>query len=233
MEHPKPKSQKPALPFAIPSFLRGVLRSIEDPVNIIDREYRVLWANEVVLKHMGLGLDEVRGKRCYELYFSRARVCDSCPVREVFASSKPCVKEKWIADPRGAGHWREVHAYPVHDESGEVVSAVRIGFDITERKRRQSRRTRYIESLEKALKDVTAGLSRRSPLDDESRPSDLTDRELEVLGLMAEGLTNAQIARVLCVSPHTVKSHAVHIFNKLGVNDRTQAAVKAARLDLI
>lgn len=225
--------QRDSFPFSTSSLLTQVLQSIKDPVNVISRDFRVIWANRPVLKFMGLELDQVRGRLCYELYFRRTEVCDFCPVREVFASSKACVKEKWIPGPKGSGHWREVHAYPVCDEAGEVVSAIRIGFDITDRKRRQSQRTRYIESLEKALRDATAGLSRRSTEDDEPALSQLTDRELEVLGLMAEGLTNTEIARVLCVSPHTVKSHVVHIFNKLGVNDRTQAAVKAARLNLI
>jgi DNA-binding NarL/FixJ family response regulator len=50
---------------------------------------------------------------------------------------------------------------------------------------------------------------------------------------MAEGFTNPEISELLSISHHTVKSHVVHIFNKLGVNDRTQAAVWAARNRLI
>jgi len=63
--------------------------------------------------------------------------------------------------------------------------------------------------------------------------TDLTDREIEVLQLMAEGATNTEIAVILSISPHTVKSHVVHIFNKLGVNDRTQAAVWATRHGIV
>ena len=61
----------------------------------------------------------------------------------------------------------------------------------------------------------------------------LTDREKEVLGLVANGATNNEISEALCISPHTVKSHVIHIFNKLGVNDRTQAAVLAAQKNLL
>jgi PAS domain S-box-containing protein len=233
MEPTDLSSQKNLLPNELPRLLIAMLRGIEDPVNVISPDYRVIWANGHVLRHIGRRLDQVQGRLCYDLYFRRTEVCELCPVKEVFVSSKACVKEKWIPDPKGSGHWKEVHAYPIHDQSGKVVSAIRIGFDITDRKRRQSRRTRYIESLEKALRDVTAGRTQLKRGDDDSREFNLTDRELEVLGLMAEGMTNAEIARVLCVSPHTVKSHVVHIFNKLGVNDRTQAAVKAARLELI
>ena len=63
--------------------------------------------------------------------------------------------------------------------------------------------------------------------------SPLTGRESQVLRLIAGGLSNIEIAEVLSLSPHTVKSHVIHIFNKLGANDRTEAAIIAARLKLI
>ena len=61
----------------------------------------------------------------------------------------------------------------------------------------------------------------------------LTDRELEVLPLLASGLTNQEIARRLTISPGTVKHHVRHIVSKLGVSDRTQAAVRAVELGLL
>jgi len=61
----------------------------------------------------------------------------------------------------------------------------------------------------------------------------LTGRELEVLTLMAAGATNPEISEKLQISPHTVKTHVVHIYEKLGVNDRTQAAVLASKHNLI
>jgi DNA-binding NarL/FixJ family response regulator len=60
----------------------------------------------------------------------------------------------------------------------------------------------------------------------------LTQREVQVLRFITAGSTNTEIANRLGISPHTVKSHVVHIFNKLGVNDRTQAAVWATRYRL-
>jgi DNA-binding NarL/FixJ family response regulator len=57
----------------------------------------------------------------------------------------------------------------------------------------------------------------------------LTDRELEVLRLVATGLSNREIAPLLFISESTVKTHVEHIIAKLGVSDRVQAAVWAAR----
>jgi DNA-binding NarL/FixJ family response regulator len=57
----------------------------------------------------------------------------------------------------------------------------------------------------------------------------LTPRELEVLSLLCHGLSNKRIARELGLSEKTVKAHTGHIFSKLGVTDRTQAALVAVR----
>lgn len=59
----------------------------------------------------------------------------------------------------------------------------------------------------------------------------LTDREQEVLQLVAEGLTNKQIAQRLVISPATAKTHLARIMQKLGVSTRTQAAMLAGAAD--
>jgi len=61
----------------------------------------------------------------------------------------------------------------------------------------------------------------------------LSPREVQVLRLMAEGATNQEIAERLCIAPGTVKNHVTNILGKLGVGDRTQAALKARDLRLI
>lgn len=66
--------------------------------------------------------------------------------------------------------------------------------------------------------------SRRSPM---PRRDELTERELDVLRLVAEGMANKQIARKLGISERTVKAHLTSIFQRLGVSDRVQAALWA------
>jgi LuxR family maltose regulon positive regulatory protein len=61
----------------------------------------------------------------------------------------------------------------------------------------------------------------------------LSRRELELLGLIAEGLSNQDIAERLFLSPHTVKVHVRNIYAKLDVSSRTQAVARARALDLL
>lgn len=63
--------------------------------------------------------------------------------------------------------------------------------------------------------------------------SNLTQREYEVLKLVVDGQSNSQIAQTLTISEHTAKAHVCNIIQKLVVDDRTQAAVKALKEGLV
>ncbi len=61
----------------------------------------------------------------------------------------------------------------------------------------------------------------------------LSPREVDILGLLATGLSNKEIARRLGISPNTVKTHAARVYGKLGVTRRMQAVEQARRLAVI
>lgn len=63
--------------------------------------------------------------------------------------------------------------------------------------------------------------------------ANLTQREYEVLKLVVDGKSNNDIAKLLCISEHTAKAHVCNIIQKLVVDDRTQAAVKAIKEGLV
>jgi DNA-binding NarL/FixJ family response regulator len=65
------------------------------------------------------------------------------------------------------------------------------------------------------------------------RPEPLSERELDVLRLLARGRANKEIARELSIAEKTVKSHVSSILGKLGVQSRTQAALYAGRVGLV
>ena len=83
--------------------------------------------------------------------------------------------------------------------------------------------------------EATARLIRevRTPENAEALTEPLTERETEVLKLIARGMANKQIARNLFIGEKTVKTHVSNILLKLGVNSRTQAALHAARTGLV
>lgn len=63
--------------------------------------------------------------------------------------------------------------------------------------------------------------------------SELTIQERRVLSMVAQGFRNAKIATELVISTRTVETHLYHIFDKLGVSTRTQAAIYALQTDLM
>ena len=84
------------------------------------------------------------------------------------------------------------------------------------------------------LLESLAGAVRPGPSDEGPRSdSGLTSRELEVLRLVADGLTNQAIAEKLFVSDHTVHRHLANILNKLSVSSRAAAVAQAARRGLL
>lgn len=104
-------------------------------------------------------------------------------------------------------------------------------------------------SLRGAIRDALAGdlpidehlmrevlrrlAAERKPAVPEPPAEHLTAREVEVLGLLARGNTNREIAEELFIAPHTVKIHVEHILAKLKVSDRTQAAVRGIELGYV
>ena len=85
------------------------------------------------------------------------------------------------------------------------------------------------------LQDVLRRLESVEKTDEapEELVESLTAREMDILRLMVEGLTNQAIGDVLGLSAGTVKGYAQTVMHKLGTNDRTQAAVKAIRMGLV
>lgn len=96
----------------------------------------------------------------------------------------------------------------------------------------------FFEELEDAIRTVRAG-GRRIPgvvaerLAERVGGSDLTARELEVLGQIVRGRSNKEIAAAFRISEATVKSHINSILSKLGVADRTQAATTALQRGIV
>ena len=121
-------------------------------------------------------------------------------------------------------------------EDASVVGAVRagaIGYLLKDTR---------AEALCRAIKAAAAGQVQLTPqaaarlmhaVSAPESPEALTEREIEVLQLLARGESNKHIARGLHISEKTVKTHVSNIFSKLGVQSRIQAALYAVRVGLV
>lgn len=91
---------------------------------------------------------------------------------------------------------------------------------------------RLVQALERTVSGERMGMSNvtRSPRSEQT--NELSNREKEVLALLALGSTNRQIASELYLSVDTVKSHMRRLYSKLGVSNRTQAALRAEQYQL-
>ncbi|TCO26307.1 DNA-binding NarL/FixJ family response regulator [Kribbella steppae] len=131
----------------------------------------------------------------------------------------------------------EVVVLTTYSDDDSVLSALRAGA------RGYLTKDADAESIGRALQAAAAGQSimdaevqRRlveasaKPVD--AAPAGLTPREIEVLRLIADGLSNTEIARRLVVSEATVKTHINHLFAKADLRDRAQAVAYAYRLGL-
>lgn len=112
---------------------------------------------------------------------------------------------------------KETHS----DHIVQAIKTIRDGESIIDR-----------QTLRDSLRALSATTNMTSSVDNLDTPS-LTEQEVRILTLIAEGLTNSDIAETLTVSLNTVKTHVRNIFVKLGVSDRTQAAIWAIRRGLV
>ena len=125
--------------------------------------------------------------------------------------------------------------YPVFDRDNNIVSKITIDMDLADSLKLINQK---IELFETSMDEHRLSKDRKKQKslvlgEREGIIFKLSGRETEVIRLMAQGFTNKEISQILKISYHTVKSHVDHIFNKLGVSDRTLASVWAAQNELV
>jgi DNA-binding NarL/FixJ family response regulator len=129
----------------------------------------------------------------------------------------------------------------MHEDDGHLFAAIRSGAEAFAAKTIDlGELTRLIRHVARTDDDATTtafasarlldevrSIARRGAEDDDYSP--LSPREIEILGFVSQGLSNKEIASILCISDQTVKNNITSILRKLQVNDRTQAVIYALR----
>jgi DNA-binding CsgD family transcriptional regulator len=212
----------------------ALFSSIRAPFGIFDRDRKIVWINKSMAFIHRCDQENAIGKLCHVALKGCEHPCKECFLVKAIASGRTQVVEMGMDVPGSGWRWGEVQAYPVRDQNKNVSAVIIIVFETTASKRALQQQKNYTELLEKQLRGKENGSGQASLRNDDVILNvRLSRRESDVLRLVTEGYTNVQIAEVLDISAHTVKSHVNSLFNKLGVNDRTQAAVLAARNHLV
>ncbi len=107
-----------------------ILDSISEHVIYHDTEQRVLWANRAAAESVGAMPGELVGRYCYEIWHQRAEPCEDCPVIEAIRTGSPHEREGTRLD----GRIFFMRGYPFRDAKGEIIGAVEVTEEITERK---------------------------------------------------------------------------------------------------
>jgi PAS domain S-box-containing protein len=220
---------------------RDILKSIRIPLAIIDAEFRFLWLNQEMARIYQTQPEQATGKICYQLASGQAQPCHDCPVATVQKSGRREISQKY-KDFNGVRKYGEVSAFPVFGAGNKMVATLLMVIDITDKivvnmNDAYRQLAQWMPAVLRMAKLPPDAKVKEQPQEKDGQTGaasyGLTRRETHVLRLLAKGQSNTQIAARLEISSHTVKSHVIHIFNKLGVNDRIQAAVMATKQRII
>ncbi len=205
--------------------LLDVLGRTGDAMLAIDGEFSIIAWNGAATELLGYSPDEVLGRPCHEVLCWRDRcgnaVCDGrCPAAAV-------------GEPDEVIETREVLG---HSAGGETLWLSASTITPPAELREQCRLVHLVREvavpleLERVIVERLRNWSPTTGVED-GRLDVLTNREREVLNLLAEGLDGAAIAERLVLSPATVRNHIQHILARLDVHSRAEAVALALRRD--
>lgn len=119
------------------NLLEKIAHGIGEGILLLDLDFTIIWANNYILQHYGVALEQVKGRRCHEVTHNSATPCrpphDPCPILLYDVNSKPVPYEHVHLDREGSEEAVEVVVYPLKDENGDVYQYLHISRDISDR----------------------------------------------------------------------------------------------------
>jgi PAS domain S-box-containing protein len=202
-----------------------------------DKDRRIIFWNQAATEITGYTHEEIAGIPCHEVLKGRddqgELFCfEHCRIAAM-TLHKRAVKDYdiVISDKSGEVRWINLSTLTFRASGDELRVLVHLFRDVTKKKQSEQ----LISQLLKAAKALQNGRSLQvpPPLPNGQPVARLTDREREVLSLLAQGLSTNDIARSLSISPSTARNHVRNILQKLNVHSRLEAVVQAYKQGLV
>jgi PAS domain S-box-containing protein len=202
-----------------------------------DKDQRIIFWNQAAAHITGYTYEEVSGLPCYKVLEGhddqgRLFCFEHCRIAKAALRDK-AVKDYDVAISSKPGEVRWINlstlTFPANGDESKVL--LHLFRDVTRRKKSEQ----LISHMLKAAKDLQNGDSppASARIANGQPIADLTNREIEVLSLLAQGFSTDDIARSLSISPSTTRNHIRNILQKLQVHSRLEAVVQAYKQGLI
>ncbi len=218
-----------------PQEIKKLVESTSDAAFAVDRLGMIAAWNKGAEELFGLTAKEAVGRECGSVLKGVdecGAICSAnCTVRQTIERHRP-VRNFDLQVETPQGHkWCNVSVLAADDAQSTSVYSIHILREIDLRKRLEVLVRDFVSTETGLPADKTLELisSTRAPAKD----VDLTERELEILRLLARGLASVRIAGQLHVSPATVNNHVQHILKKLDAHTRLEAIRRAEHAGLI
>lgn len=215
--------------------LFDLLKNTADGAFVIDDEQRIVFWNDAARQMLGYTPEEVIGRPCYEILGGcdeRGRVfcCPRCYVAAAASAGKTIpTYDIAIRTKSGDLRWINISILTLRGPASSVL-IVHLFRDTTPHKKREQF---ILQLLEQAERLQAASFTPIPPPSPAAPAANLTGREMEILSLLAQGLSTGDIADTLSISLSTTRNHIQNILSKLGVHSRLEAVAYAFEHGLV
>ena len=167
-------------------FLQTALDGIQDCINIVDKDFKIIFMNETASQRAGKKRQLLLGNKCYAELWKESSPCESCVTGKVFETGKAQQTITWEMGLDGKKFYLERFAFPIVDKEGKVEYAVEIFRDITERKLLEEDREQQRLELGKRVRELRHAYEELKSIQNQL----LQAEKMASIGLLASSLAH-------------------------------------------
>ena len=213
------------------------LANSADGAFVIDEDQRIIYWNQTAQDLLGYTSEEAVGRACYEILGGRGdsgqALCrHNCYVAAIATTGSPVTSyDTHVPTKSGELRWINVSILTFRASDNSTPLVVHLFRDATQKRESEQFTHQVLDAARHSEQVAFPRLP--SPLPVRPLSPGLTDREREVLSLLAQGLSTRDIAQTLSISPSTARNHIQNILHKLNVHSRLEAVAYAFEHGLV